>query len=158
VIGATCRVPPSSGPLRRSARHASDLVINCGARSHALTCCKSYKSYKSHKSMAAAAAAASDSDGKDASGVHGLDDSEMSSGNLRLLSKDAKTFELLKKNSLISTLVKTSLDTDPTATDVPIPGVQAEILEKVGRALASSRRARTPGVMCSVLHTRSSST
>jgi S-phase kinase-associated protein 1 len=62
--------------------------------------------------------------------VGGLDDGE-ASGNLKLTSKDAKAFELPKKNSLISTLVKTSLDTDPTATEVPIPGVQAEILEKV---------------------------
>lgn len=62
--------------------------------------------------------------------VGGLDDGG-DSGNIKLTSKDSKGFELPKKCSLISALVKTSLDTDPTATEVPIPGVQAEILEKV---------------------------
>ena len=62
--------------------------------------------------------------------MQGLDDVD-SSVNIELLSKDGKTFVLLKKNALISTLVKTSLDTDISATQVPIPGVQSEILEKL---------------------------
>lgn len=73
-------------------------------------------------------AAAAESDKKQALG--GLDDAGQE-GDIRLISKDQKSFDLLKKNAIVSTLVKTSLDTDPTASEVPIPGVQGELLDKV---------------------------
>jgi hypothetical protein len=60
-----------------------------------------------------------------------LDDSDVSSGSIKLVSKDGREFSLDKKNAFISNLVKTSLDTDNTATEVPMPGVKGEILVKV---------------------------
>jgi S-phase kinase-associated protein 1 len=48
-----------------------------------------------------------------------------------LKSKDDEKFELERKFAFISKLVKTSLDTDTTSTEVPIPGVAAEILQLV---------------------------
>jgi len=52
-------------------------------------------------------------------------------GQLKLISKDSKDFVVEKKYAFISTLVKTSLDTDANATEVPMPGVKADILAKV---------------------------
>jgi S-phase kinase-associated protein 1 len=52
-------------------------------------------------------------------------------GTLKLVSKDKKEFDVERKYSFVSTLVKTSLDTDPTATEVPIPGVSSAILAEV---------------------------
>jgi len=52
-------------------------------------------------------------------------------GTLKLISKDKKEFEVERKNAFISTLVKTSLDTDAAATEVPIPGVHSAILAEV---------------------------
>jgi len=48
-----------------------------------------------------------------------------------LVSKDKKEFTVEKKFSQISTLVKTTLEQDKDATEVPIPGVTSAILEKV---------------------------
>jgi len=58
----------------------------------------------------------------------GLDDA---GGPLKLTSKDKKEFEIDRKLAFISTLVKTSLDTDASATEVPIPGVKADVLAEV---------------------------
>jgi hypothetical protein len=52
-------------------------------------------------------------------------------GTLKLVSKDKKEFEVERKNAFVSTLVKTSLDTDAAATEVPIPGVHSAILAEV---------------------------
>jgi hypothetical protein len=68
-------------------------------------------------------------------------------GTLKLTSKDKKEYEIERKNTFISVLIKTSLDTDPTATEVPVlvtssilaevvnymnhhKGVEAPIIEK----------------------------
>jgi len=52
-------------------------------------------------------------------------------GNIKLTSKDQESIEIEKKFAFISKLVKTSLDTDNQSTEVPIPGVAAEILQLV---------------------------
>jgi S-phase kinase-associated protein 1 len=52
-------------------------------------------------------------------------------GTLKLVSKDKKEFEIERKNAFVSTLVKTSLDTDASATEVPIPGVTSAILAEI---------------------------
>jgi len=69
-------------------------------------------------------------DDKPAESALSLDDSSLT-GNLKLTSKDKKDFEVSKKNAFISNLVKTSLDTDASATEVPIPGVKSDILALV---------------------------
>jgi len=52
-------------------------------------------------------------------------------GTLKITSKDKKEYDVDKKNAFISTLIKTSLDTDPSATEVPIPGVTSSVLNEV---------------------------
>jgi len=52
-------------------------------------------------------------------------------GTLKLVSKDKKEFDIERKHAFVSTLVKTSLDTDSAATEVPIPGVSSAILTEV---------------------------
>jgi len=52
-------------------------------------------------------------------------------GTLKIVSKDKKEYDIDRKNAFISTLIKTSLDTDPSATEVPIPGVASGILAEV---------------------------
>jgi S-phase kinase-associated protein 1 len=52
-------------------------------------------------------------------------------GNIKLTSKDKKEFDIEKKHAFVSTLIKTTLDTDTSATEVPIPGVNAVILTEV---------------------------
>lgn len=59
----------------------------------------------------------------------GLDDGV--TGTIRLISKDNQTFEVEKKFAFISKLVKTSLDTDDSATELNIPGVEGAILEQI---------------------------
>jgi len=79
---------------------------------------------KDEKKAEAATAAA----GEAAGGLGGLDDV---SGSLKIVSKDKKEYDVDKKFAFVSTLIKTSLDTDPTATEVPIPGVASNILTEV---------------------------
>jgi hypothetical protein len=52
-------------------------------------------------------------------------------GSLKVVSKDKKEYDIERKHAFISTLIKTSLDTDPSATEVPIPGVASGILVEV---------------------------
>jgi len=52
-------------------------------------------------------------------------------GSIKLTSKDQESIDIEKKFAFISKLVKTSLDTDTTSTEVPIPGVAADILQLV---------------------------
>jgi len=73
---------------------------------------------------AAPAAAASDK----AEAVGGLDDD---GGSIKLISKDTKDFSLEKKFAFISNLVKTSMEQDTNATDIPMPGVKGDILFQV---------------------------
>jgi len=53
------------------------------------------------------------------------------SGVIRLISKDGKEFPIEKKYAFISNLVKTSMDSDSSASDLPMPGVRGDILQKV---------------------------
>lgn len=62
----------------------------------------------------------------------GLDDED--SGTLKLTSKpgdNVKVITIEKKNAYISVLVKTSIENDAQATEVPLPGVEGPILELV---------------------------
>jgi len=79
--------------------------------------------------MAAAVAAADKKDAKEGE-VGGLSLDDVT-GTLKLVSKDKKEFEVERKHAFVSTLVKTSLDTDAAATEVPIPGVSSAILAEV---------------------------
>jgi len=67
---------------------------------------------------------------KDGEVVSGLDEEE-ATGTVKLISKDKKEFTVEKKFAQISTLVKTTLEQDTSATEVPIPGVTSAILAKV---------------------------
>jgi len=62
--------------------------------------------------------------------VGGLDEDD-SSGNIKLTSKNGDKKKLPKKHAMISGLVKTALEQDSDATEVPLPGVTSEILQKV---------------------------
>jgi S-phase kinase-associated protein 1 len=68
---------------------------------------------------------------KDAKDVKGLDDDKDASKPLKLVSKDKKEFTVERKQAFISTLVKTSLENDDKADEVPIPGVTGAILDLV---------------------------
>jgi len=64
----------------------------------------------------------------------GLDDDGDAAGSLKLCSKpgkSAKDVTVDRKNAFISVLVKTSIENDETATEVPLPGVEGPILLKV---------------------------
>jgi len=60
----------------------------------------------------------------------GLDVEEVT-GTIKLVSKDKKEFTVEKKFAHVSTLVKTTLEQDPTAAEVPIPGVTSGTLGRV---------------------------
>jgi len=63
--------------------------------------------------------------------IKGLDDDKDAGKPLKLSSKDKKDFTVERKHAFISTLVKTSLENDDKAEEVPIPGVTGAILELV---------------------------
>jgi len=63
--------------------------------------------------------------------IKGLDDDKDSGKPLKLSSKDKKDFTVERKHAFISTLVKTSLENDDKAEEVPIPGVTGAILDLV---------------------------
>jgi len=68
-------------------------------------------------------------DGEDGDdGLGGLDEVE---GSLKLTSKDNKKYTIPKKHAFISVLVKTSIENDEGATEVPLPGVEGDILQFV---------------------------
>jgi len=83
---------------------------------------------KKAEAPAAAAGAAAAAGGDAAAASLSLDDV---TGSLKIVSKDKKEYDVERKNAFISTLIKTSLDTDPSATEVPIPGVSSNILTEV---------------------------
>lgn len=63
----------------------------------------------------------------------GLEDDD-SVGTLKLCSKpgeNAEDVEIDKKNAFVSVLVKTSIENDEDATEVPLPGVEGPILKLV---------------------------
>jgi S-phase kinase-associated protein 1 len=70
-------------------------------------------------------------DKKDAGAIKGLDDDVSMGKPLKLSSKDKREFVVERKHAFISTLVKTSLENDDKAEEVPIPGVTGAILELV---------------------------
>jgi S-phase kinase-associated protein 1 len=63
--------------------------------------------------------------------VKGLDDDKDAKKPLKLSSKDKKEFTVERKQAFISTLVKTSLENDDKAEEVPILGVTGAILDLV---------------------------
>jgi len=83
--------------------------------------------------MAASAADAKKEDKKEDKKEAAVGDLSLDevTGTLKLVSKDKKEFDVDRKNALISTLIKTSLDTDDKASEVPIPGVVSTILLEV---------------------------
>lgn len=50
---------------------------------------------------------------------------------LKLVSKDKKEFTVDRNCAMISALVKTSLDTDTSATEVPVPGVDSKCMAEI---------------------------
>ena len=60
-----------------------------------------------------------------------LDNEDTGLPPIKLISKDGKEFLIEKKYAYVSNLIKTSLEHDPSATEVPMPGVKADILTKV---------------------------
>jgi len=81
--------------------------------------------------MATPAATTKDAKPDPKKDVKGLDDDKDSGKPLKLTSKDKKEFVVERKHAFISTLVKTSLENDDKAEEVPIPGVTGAILELV---------------------------
>lgn len=54
-----------------------------------------------------------------------------SDGKITLLSKNGGSVETTKKYAYISNLVQTSLSTDHSCNELPLPGVKTNILEKI---------------------------
>jgi len=52
-------------------------------------------------------------------------------GVIKLVSKDGKDFTLERKNAFISALVKTSIENDKDTSELPMPGVKGDVLQKV---------------------------
>jgi hypothetical protein len=67
-------------------------------------------------------------DGQELEG--GLDDLDLD-GDLKLTSKCGTSISIKKKWAFVSVLVKTSIENDETATEVPLPGVDGPILKLV---------------------------
>jgi len=87
---------------------------------------------KADAAKAADAPKAVDATKKDAKDIKGLgDDDKDAAKPLKLVSKDKKEFTVERKQAFISTLVKTSLENDDKADEVPIPGVTGAILDLV---------------------------
>lgn len=73
-----------------------------------------------------------------------MDDDASSGKPLKLSSKDKKEFTVERKHAFISTLVKTSLENDDAAEEVPIPGVTGAILELVVNYLKEHKGVEPP--------------
>lgn len=65
-------------------------------------------------------------------------------GSLKLVSMDGKEYEVERKSAFISKLVKTSVETDSTATEVPIPSAKAEVLELVVKYMTHHKGTEPP--------------
>jgi len=63
--------------------------------------------------------------------VGSLDVDDGGVASIKLISKDGKEYVIEKKYAFVSNLIKTSLEHDPAAAEVPMPGVKADILAKV---------------------------
>jgi len=75
----------------------------------------------------------------------GLDEIDLS-GNLKLTSKDGQEIMVPKKHAFISVLVKTSVENDPTETEVPLPGVEGSILKEVVKYMEHHKGTELPPV------------
>jgi len=62
--------------------------------------------------------------------VSSLDD-EQQGGSIKLISKDQKEFVVDKAHAKVSALIKQALESDSSASEVPMPGVKGDILAKV---------------------------
>jgi len=81
---------------------------------------------------------------KDAKDIKGLDDDKDATKPLKLTSKDKKEFVVERKQAFISTLVKTSLENDDKAEEVPIPGVSGAILDLVVQYMKEHKGVEPP--------------
>ena len=59
----------------------------------------------------------------------GLDDDNDENLKINLISKDEQKIEISVKDAKLSKLVKTVIEQDPTATEIPIPDISSEILQ-----------------------------
>jgi len=80
----------------------------------------------------------------DAKVVKGLDDDSSSSKQLKLNSKDGKSYPVERKHAFISNLIKTGLENDDKADEFPVPGVTAPILEKVVEYMSHHKGTEPP--------------
>jgi S-phase kinase-associated protein 1 len=79
-----------------------------------------------------------------AAAVKGLDDDSSSSKQLKLNSKDGKSYPVERKHAFISNLIKTGLENDDKADEFPVPGVTAPILEKVVEYMSHHKGTEPP--------------
>jgi len=77
--------------------------------------------------------------------IGGLDLMDLD-GELKLTSKDGQEIMVPKKHAFISVLVKTSVENDSTATEVPLPGVEGAILKEVVRYMQHHKGTELPPV------------
>jgi len=68
----------------------------------------------------------------------------VSSEPLKLSSKDKREFSVDRKHAFISNLVKTSMENDDSAAEVPIPGVTGAILELVVQYMSHHKGTEPP--------------
>jgi S-phase kinase-associated protein 1 len=109
------------------------------------------KKYPKKKKMSAAAAAAATTvtapvvkKDEPKGSIKGLDDDKDSGKSIILTSKDKKEFKVERKHAFISTLVKTSMENDDKADEVPIPGVTGSILELVVQYMKEHKGVEPP--------------
>jgi len=80
---------------------------------------------------------------KDDEVLGGLDEED--SGSLNLVAKDAAlTVPIERKHAYISVLVKTSIENDSSATEVPLPGVTGPILSLVTQYMQHHKGVEPP--------------
>lgn len=73
-----------------------------------------------------------------------LDDDDSSGSPLKLISMDQKEFEVERKSAYISKLVKTSVENDSSASEVPIPSAKSDILELVVKYMTHHQGTEPP--------------
>jgi hypothetical protein len=72
---------------------------------------------------------------------------------IHITAKDKKQFLIQRKYALISTLIKTSLENDETATDIPVPGVLGPILDLIHQYMEHHKGVE-PGIIEKPLRSR----
>jgi S-phase kinase-associated protein 1 len=58
-------------------------------------------------------------------------DAPVTEGSIKLVSKDGKDFTVERKYAFLSNLIRTTLESDAAATEMPLPGVTGDVLTKV---------------------------